>query len=174
MRLWTLHPNYLDRAGLLAVWREGLLAQAVLGGLTKGYVRHPQLCRFRSASSPPGAIAAYLRAVHAEAVTRGYAFDAARIGRGRYTSRLAVTRGQLEFEWCHLLAKLARRDPRWHARLEAVQRPRTHPLFRIVPGPVESWEKGADASHRGDRQRLAPLRTSDSVPDPVKHRADKR
>ena len=155
MRLWTLHPNYLDRAGLLAVWREGLLAQAVLGGLTKGYVRHPQLCRFRSASSPSGAIAAYLRAVHAEAVTRGYAFDAARIGRGSYTSRLTVTRGQLEFERCHLLAKLARRDPRRHARLEAVQRPRTHPLFCIVPGPVESWEKGADASHRGDQHRSA-------------------
>ena len=170
MRLWTLHPRYLDRAGLLAVWREGLLAQAVLGGLTKGYVRHPQLCRFRSASSPSGAIAEYLRAVHAESLIRGYAFDAARIGRGSSPSRLPVTRGQLEFEWRHLLAKLARREPRRHARLEAVQRPRTHPLFRIVPGPVESWEKGADASHHGDRRSPQTFCTS----DPVMHRARKR
>ena len=32
MRLWSLHPCYLDPAGLVAVWREGLLARAVLRG----------------------------------------------------------------------------------------------------------------------------------------------
>jgi len=30
MRLWTIHPKYLDRQGLLALWREALLAQKVL------------------------------------------------------------------------------------------------------------------------------------------------
>jgi len=30
MRLWSIHPKYLDRQGLLAVWRESLLAQSVL------------------------------------------------------------------------------------------------------------------------------------------------
>jgi hypothetical protein len=34
MRLWSLHPKHLDRQGLLAVWREGLLAQEVLRGET--------------------------------------------------------------------------------------------------------------------------------------------
>ena len=36
MRLWSLHPRYLDAKGLVALWREGLLAQAVLKGQTKG------------------------------------------------------------------------------------------------------------------------------------------
>ncbi|HKX52383.1 MAG TPA: pyrimidine dimer DNA glycosylase/endonuclease V [Nitrosospira sp.] len=37
MRLWTLHPRYLDTKGLVAAWREALLAQKVLSGLTSGY-----------------------------------------------------------------------------------------------------------------------------------------
>jgi hypothetical protein len=32
MRLWSLHPRYLDAKGLQAVWREGLLAKKVLQG----------------------------------------------------------------------------------------------------------------------------------------------
>ena len=32
MRLWSLSPRYLDVKGLVAVWREGLLADAVLLG----------------------------------------------------------------------------------------------------------------------------------------------
>ncbi len=34
MRLWTLHPKYLDPRGLVALWREALFAQAVLRGWT--------------------------------------------------------------------------------------------------------------------------------------------
>jgi Pyrimidine dimer DNA glycosylase len=49
MRIWSLHPQYLDRQGLTAAWREGLLAQKVLTGTTKGYRNHPQLRRFRAA-----------------------------------------------------------------------------------------------------------------------------
>lgn len=37
MRLWTLHPKYLDPKGLVALWRETLLAQRVLAGRTRGY-----------------------------------------------------------------------------------------------------------------------------------------
>ena len=142
MRLWTLHPKYLDPRGLVALWREGLLAQAVLGGHTTGYVHHPQLCRFRDRPSPVGLIADYLRAVHAESVVRGYSFDAGKISRARGRGRVAVAREQLEFEWGHLMSKLERRDPSWRARLERVKRPRAHPVFRIVPGAIEAWEKG--------------------------------
>src|SRR5690606_41710659 len=80
MRLWSVHPRYLDRQGLLALWREGLLARAVLRGKTRGYRRHPQLERFRAHASPRRAISAYLAAVHAEAAMRGYAFDRSKIG----------------------------------------------------------------------------------------------
>ncbi len=144
MRLWTIHPRYLDARGLVALWREGLLAQAVLLGRTKGYARHPQLERFRAAGAPVACIAAYLRAVRAEAVARGYRFAAERIVRSkRAVPVMTVTRGQLAYEWEHLRRKLARRDPRRLAGLAGVRRPRPHPLFRVVPGGVEPWERPA-------------------------------
>ncbi len=145
MRLWSVHPKYLDARGLVALWREGLLAQAVLRGRTNGYRHHPQLQRFRAQPSPVGAIADYLRSVHAEAVNRGYAFAARRISPARCLGPIAVTRGQVEHEWLHLMTKLALRDPETHDRLECVNRPQTHPIFRIVPGGVEAWEKGTRA-----------------------------
>src|SRR5688500_18766973 len=75
MRLWTLHPKHLDRRGLVALWREALLAQAVLAGRTIGYRHHPQLTRFRQCQDPRSAISHYLVGVHEEARRRGYAFD---------------------------------------------------------------------------------------------------
>ena len=141
MRLWSLHPQYLDAKGLLALWREALLAQAVLEGKTAGYRHHPQLRRFRAQPSPVCAIAAYLRAVHAEAVVRGYRFDGSRIAPGRTASRIAVTRGQLDFEWRHLMAKLEARAPAWRSALGAPDAVAPHPLFRVVPGEVADWER---------------------------------
>ena len=141
MRLWTIHPKYLDARGLVALWREALLAQAVLRGRTTGYRHHPQLVRFRARRSPVGAVARYLRAVAAEARRRGYAFEAAKIGRADDPSRVPVTRGQLDHEWRHLLAKLAVRDPARRAALERVRRPAPHPSFRVVAGGVEPWER---------------------------------
>jgi hypothetical protein len=144
VRLWSLHPKYLDARGLVAVWREGLLAQAVLRGRTAGYRHHPQLHRFRAHAAPCGAIAAYLRGVHAEAQNRTYAFAARKIGRANNAEVIAVTRGQIMREWEHLLAKLEVRDPELRDRLELVKRPQPHPLFRVVAGDVEPWEKSRD------------------------------
>jgi len=142
MRLWSLHPKYLDARGLVALWREALLAQAVLAGQTSGYRHHPQLVRFRAGRSPRGVIADYLRSVHSEATARGYTFAADKIGRLSAGETMAVTRGQIDHEWRHLMAKLAIRDPKAHARLVDVVRPQPHPLFRIVAGQIEPWEKG--------------------------------
>ena len=141
MRLWSVHPKYLDSRGLVALWREGLLAQAVLRGRTKGYRHHPQLQRFSAQSSPVGAIAEYLRGVHAESVNRGYTFAGSKISSARASGVIAVTRGQLMHEWRHLAAKLARRDPELHRRLSHVSRPQAHPSFCVVAGDVETWEK---------------------------------
>ncbi len=140
MRLWTLHPQYLDARGLAALWREALLAQAVLRGETRGYTAHPQLVRFRAAPSPLESLASYLHAVHAEATTRGYRFDAGRIGPAGPVEQIAVTVGQLDYEWWNLKAKLQARAPSWLAGWERVSRPIPHPLFRIIPGPVAEWE----------------------------------
>ncbi|PIP82950.1 MAG: DNA lyase [Elusimicrobia bacterium CG_4_9_14_3_um_filter_62_55] len=125
MRIWSLHPKYLDARGLVALWREALLAQAVLRGKTNGYARHPQLRRFQERSSPVGFIAEYLRGVHAEAVNRGYHFAGAKISRSRASGCLAVPRGQLEFEWHHLMEKLRVRDPGWLARISTVKNPQS-------------------------------------------------
>ena len=141
MRIWTFHPQYLDRQGLLALWREGLLAQAVLLGRTRGYRHHPQLARFREQSDPVGAIATYLATVHREAVRRGYKFDASKINERRSRFRIRETRGQLMFEWQHLKTKLGMRNPSVLSAVAEVEEPRPHPLFRIVPGQVRNWER---------------------------------
>jgi pyrimidine dimer DNA glycosylase len=144
MRLWTLHPKHLDARGLVAVWREALLAQAVLRGRTRGYTRHPQLDRFRASPRPIASIAAYLRAIHEEAARRGYSFDEGRIARGGRKGepdRISATRGQLRYEWRHLRDKLRRRDRAWLGRLRKVRRPDPHPLFRLGPGDAEAWER---------------------------------
>ena len=141
MRLWTLHPKYLDPQGLVALWREGLLAQAVLRGETKGYKHHPQLQRFQAHATSRRAIASYLGAVLAEADARGYAFDRRKIAPPRDRIQLTATRGQLEYEWQHLLRKLKQRSPALHRRWKHESVLQAHPLFRIVKGDVESWER---------------------------------
>jgi hypothetical protein len=143
MRLWSLHPSYLDAKGIVAVWREGLLARAVLRGATRGYRDHPQLLRFQAHPAPLSAINNYLGAIALEAEARGYRFDRSRIGSVRNRSRLVVTRGQLEFELTHLRAKLRHRAPSELGRLPAKAVLRPHPLFVLQDGVIESWEKGA-------------------------------
>jgi Pyrimidine dimer DNA glycosylase len=141
MRIWTLHPKYLDPQGLVALWREALLARAVLRGRTKGYKFHPQLDRFRSTSAPVSAINAYLRSVLVEATSRGYAFDARKIGPVRTSFRIGSTSGQMTFEWRHLMRKLNARNPALYRKWRTQASPDSHPLFRIKRGPVESWER---------------------------------
>ena len=141
MRLWTLHPRYLDAQGLVALWREGLLARAVLRGETRGYRHHPQLERFRSHPAPRAAINTYLRAVSAEAASRGYSFDSRKLGPRRRGLKLATTRGQLRYEWRHLLRKLAKRSPRQYEHWRRERAPSAHPLFKVVAGDVEPWER---------------------------------
>lgn len=141
MRLWSLHPKYLDPQGLVALWREALLAKAVLRGETRGYTRHPQLDRFRQHSNPLAAIDAYLASIYAEALRRGYHFDRSKIGPVREVQLIAVSSGQLAYEWHHLQAKLAARNPTVLAQWSNVATPKCHPLFRLQPGPIASWER---------------------------------
>lgn len=141
MRLWSIHPRYLDPKGLVALWREGLLAQKVLLGQTKGYQHHPQLARFRACDDPVLAIGAYLDEVVREARRRGYNFDRSKLVLTGECTRIAVTSGQLDYEWGHLLRKLGERAPDLYiARVDMVER-EPHPLFHVVPGDIESWER---------------------------------
>jgi hypothetical protein len=139
MRLWSLHPSMLDRVGLVAVWREGLLAQQVLRGRTNGYRFHPQLHRFRACDNPVAAIATYLWDIADEARARGYKFDVSKIATGRSAVVISVTHGQLKYEWAHLSSKLRVRDP---AKLRGLTsaRPKPHPMLRAIRGGIEPWE----------------------------------
>ncbi|HEV8434417.1 MAG TPA: pyrimidine dimer DNA glycosylase/endonuclease V [Thermoanaerobaculia bacterium] len=155
LRLWSIHPQYLDVKGLVAVWREGLLAQAVLGGLTRGYTQHPQLIRFRPRRE---AIAMYLHAIADEADRRGYAFDRSRITAPRRRVVLTVTAGQLEYEWAHLKRKLRERSPADYRRTLRARDPLPHSCFRVVRGGGADWEVRTPASRaprRSSRDRRA-------------------
>lgn len=141
MRLWSLHPKYLDPTGLVALWREALLAQKVLAGKTRGYQAHPQLARFRAQTAPLSAIGAYLFAVADEALMRGYAFDRTKIVAARSHPPIVVTTGQVNYEWRHLMDKLARRNPTYCQRWQGAHLPQCHPLFALCEGPLEAWER---------------------------------
>ncbi|WP_368866987.1 pyrimidine dimer DNA glycosylase/endonuclease V [Rothia mucilaginosa] len=166
MRIWSLHPSLLDRRALVACWRETLLAQKVLRGLTRGYTNHPQLIRFRAHPQPLEAVAAYLSGLADEADARGYSFNRALIGAGEGSTSehgadkaenpyasvapIPVPLGQLEYELAFLQHKVAGRDPEWEHQLSERLAARgelaacAHPLFEVVPGAIEPWEKTKD------------------------------
>ncbi len=141
LRLWSIHPGYLDTAGLVALWREALLAQKVLKGETTGYKSHPQLERFRRSRQPMKAIADYLAGVWAESERRGFNFDHRKIGSRRGAGRLTVTRGQLDYESELLCRKLKKRLREKCPELSSLGQVRPHPLFIVVDGEVEEWER---------------------------------
>jgi hypothetical protein len=153
MRLWTIHPKYLDPQGLVALWREALLARAVLRGRTRGYRKHPQLDRFRAHDAPRSAINAYLAAIHSEAAARGYAFDKRKIGPMRSVQSIPTTFGQISHEWGHLLKKLSVRNRVLHGQWREVGWPLCHPLFAAAPGLIEPWERTGRVPTIGSNER---------------------
>ncbi len=141
MRLWSLHPQYLDAKGIVALWREALLAQHVLHGKTRGYRHHPQLDRFKSSKNPKQAIGLYLASVWEESARRGYHFDKSKILKKTGRLKIRVTRGQMDYELSWLRQKLKTRDPARYKQIRSISKIKAHPLFTVTPGPVESWEK---------------------------------
>ena len=139
--MWSLHPSYLDARGLVACWRESLLAKAVLSGQARGYRHHPQLERFRLHPQPLRAINQYLSGIYEEASHRAYVFDGTKIGPKRAARRIPVTSGQARYELLHLKRKLWKRDRRRYLLLQDVSTPALHPMFRMVPGGKASWER---------------------------------
>jgi len=143
MRLWSLHPKYLDTKGLLAVWREGLLAKKVLEGKTKGYKNHPQLIRFKNSKDPLLYINAYLYQIYLEASRRGYKFDLSKITPAEVEEKIPVTKGQVIYEFHHLLKKLEKRDKKKYEEIKNLNPDEieVNPIFKIVEGEIEHWEK---------------------------------
>jgi len=140
MRIWSVHPEYLDVKGFVALWRETLLAKHVLLGLTKGYTNHPQLDRFKAAADPVISIDYYLSVIYDEALKRGYHFDKTKFNKVGKPEKISVTNGQLQYETKHLLNKLKLRDPDKFKQLSNEILLAPHPIFTVIEGPVESWE----------------------------------
>jgi hypothetical protein len=140
MRLWSIHPKYLDTKGLLATWREGLLAKKVLEGNTKGYKNHPQLIRFKNYSDPLLLINAFLTTIYNEAVSRNYNFDKSKINLINLENTIPVTNKQIEYEFQHLLKKLKIRDEKRYHKYKNTKNILSNPIFYIVDGDIESWE----------------------------------
>jgi hypothetical protein len=141
VRLWSLHPCYLDPKGLVALWREGLLARAVLKKETQGYQQHPQLERFRACGKPVACIDQYLRVVYEEALKRGYRFDVDKLGHKGKWGKIGVTVGQLQYEWKRLQAKLRWRNRPQYEKNQGVMTLQSHPLFEVRAGGIASWER---------------------------------
>lgn len=141
MRIWTFHPKYLDTKGLVALWRESLLAQKVLRGLTKGYTYHPQLERFKAQNDPVGAIGKYMQTVHEESTRREYKFDPSRIVPTSWAGIIQETEGQLFYEWGHFLRKVEARNPDHFESVKKIKTPAPHPLFERIDGGVQGWER---------------------------------
>jgi len=140
MRLWTIHPKFLDQVGLVALWREGLLAKKVLSHQTKGYKNHPQLLRFKKTTNPEAYINAYLYPIWLEAKKRHYNFDISKISAIKQLPQLTITQGQLEYEMQHLKQKLATRNIQQLAVITETRQIIPHPLFRNIAGKIEDWE----------------------------------
>lgn len=141
MRIWSVHPKYLDSKGLVAVWRETLLAKHVLAGKIKGYKNHPQLIRFRNSDNPVARIDQYLAGILEEALSRGYQFDKKKINLNFVPGTIQVTDEQMAYETKHLLKKLKTRDPEKFSKLSIHDTFEPHPLFEVIRGGTEPWEK---------------------------------
>ena len=140
MRIWSIHPKYLDSKGLVALWRETLLAKHVLEDKTKGYRNHPQLTRFKSYSDPLSAINQYLNGVYIEALNRQFSFNSDKFKKQKKQLFLTVTKKQIEYEFSHLLSKLKNRDKGRYNELKYNITIEPHPVFAIINGPIEPWE----------------------------------
>ena len=142
MRIWSLHPRYLDWMGLGAQWREGLLAQKVVQGKTKGWRNHPQLNRFKEHEEPMNAAGYYLKEIYAESQRRGYNYDFSKI---LYpvteVEKIQLNRGQIDYEFEILQERLSKRTPRKYEENLAVSEVLPHPLFVLRDGLPELWEK---------------------------------
>ena len=140
MRIWSFHPKYLDSKGLVALWREALLAKHVLEGKTRGYRHHPQLDRFKQTKNPLDCINQYLTVVYQEAVSRGYNFERDKVIRDFKPVMIHLTNGQLNYEIHLLLNKLKVRNRKKYEELITISSFEPHPLFKLVEGEIERWE----------------------------------
>ena len=143
MRLWSIDLGCLDSIGIVALWRESLLARAVLKGKTKGYTNHPQLDRFKSNEKPMAAIETYLYYVLEESLKRGFNFDNEKIRNDLIDKsiKIPISQGQLDYEFELLKFKLKKRSQEYYKKTATLGKAHPNPMFVPHPGNIEAWER---------------------------------
>ncbi len=148
MRIWSINPKYLDQKGLIACWRESLLAKNVLEGKTIGYKNHPQLIRFKKTKNSLLYINSYLYEIYNEAKNRNYNFSKDKIDfllikkftKNLDKNKIPLHDKQLKYEWEHIQKKLKIRDIKKYKENKKVETVEANPIFKIIQGEIESWE----------------------------------
>ena len=81
--------------------------------------------------------------VYKEACARGYKFDVAKVGKfdAENLSKIAVTRGQIEYEFRFLQEKLKLRDLKKYKENLNVKNIEISTIFTKIDGDIELWEK---------------------------------
>ena len=81
--------------------------------------------------------------VYKEASARGYKFDVAKVGKfnAENLSKIAVTRGQIEYEFSFLQEKLKQRDLKKYKENLNVKNIEISTIFTAIDGDIELWEK---------------------------------
>lgn len=132
MCLWSIHPKYLDKLGLIALWREGLLAQKALSVPSTQYIRHSELERFKNNENPLKAIGSYLCYVAAEGAKRGYNFTHERIVYPNFDDYLIIINDDtLNLEVKNLKNKLKLRDKTKFKELTEMSKIESNPAFYL-------------------------------------------
>jgi hypothetical protein len=167
VRLWSIHPEYLDRMGLLGLWREALLAQQVLHGETENYKNHSHMQRFYALPKEDAMqyMSDYLFFVWQEGKLRGYKLNVNHIKDPRNGGSLSgsprklftVSSGQLALEYQILCMRTRNRDHKHFLGLEdkypshRMWVPKPNPVFTLIHGRKEEWEKFDIASLSGEK-----------------------
>ena len=149
MRIWSIHPMYLDSKRLTAQWREALLCRAVLEGNTKGYKKHPQFLRVKNFHQPHYFINMFLYEIWNESKNRGYSFDKDKLMSdlslkyGCLLDLMEVTEGQLEYEFKHLQNKLGEFNSKYIENNQMINEDGIlpNPCFMSIQGDIMDFEK---------------------------------
>lgn len=149
MRVWSIHPKYCDTPRLNGMWREGLLAKAVIEGTTPkgGYRKHSQAERLKVHPDPVKLINHILYEVWKVAQERGFKYDIKKLNKRivdePLSTKLEVTRGQIEYEFNFMQHKIGAVDTRYKINTEEVRKNgiEVNPCFKIVPGDIMDFEK---------------------------------
>jgi hypothetical protein len=145
MRIWSIHPKYLDSKELLNLWNETIQAKNEFLTKFSGHFSNKQLERFLDLKNPLEAINSYMSSIYREAVKRDFSVDDSFMDWDFDDSiQIPVTAGQISHEISKLKSRLRERDEKKLQKLNGRTFLELHPIFYSVPGTIEEWENDSE------------------------------